>query len=111
MSTPGPNLNPTRAPHTKPHPAQVTEPHSSNPPADLAPQSALLNKAAIKSKPATYGLESCGAKSTVSAVVPQPALTSEVITPAMELKPCNAGVFTPSVAPKPFDAVKVTPPA
>ena len=77
----------------------------------FVPQPVLLDKAAIKSKPVTYVPRSCGAKSTVSAVVPQPAITSEVITPAMELKPCNAGVFTPSVAPKPFDAVKVTPPA
>ena len=41
------------------------------------------------------------------AVLPQPALTSNVLAPAVELKPSNAGVFTPPVAPKPFDAVKV----
>ena len=43
------------------------------------------------------------------AVLPQPALTSEVLAPAVELEPSNAGVFTPLVAPKPFDAVKVPP--
>ena len=43
------------------------------------------------------------------AVLPQPALTSEVLAPVVELEPSNAGVFTPPVAPKPFDAVKVTP--
>ena len=42
-------------------------------------------------------------------MVPQPALTSEVITPAVELKSSYAGVLTQSLASKPFDAVKVTP--
>ena len=42
-------------------------------------------------------------------MLPQPTLTSEVLALAVELEPSNAGVFTPPVAPKPFDAVKVTP--
>ena len=44
-----------------------------------------------------------------SAVVPQVALTSDVLTPAVELKSSDAGVLTQSVACKPFDAVKVHP--
>tara|TARA_B100000795_G_scaffold197536_1_gene151478 strand:- start:53 stop:220 length:168 start_codon:yes stop_codon:yes gene_type:complete len=43
------------------------------------------------------------------AVLPQLALTSDVLTPAVELEPTNAGLFTPPVAPKLFDARKVTP--
>ena len=42
-------------------------------------------------------------------VVPQPALSSDVITPAVELKTSYAVVLTQSVASKPFDAVKVPP--
>ena len=48
-------------------------------------------------------------KVTTSAVVPPPALTSEVITPAVELKSSYAGVLTQSLASQPFDAVKVPP--
>jgi len=42
-------------------------------------------------------------------VLPPPAVTSDVLTPAVELKPSDAEAFTPSVAPKPVDAVKVPP--
>ena len=44
-----------------------------------------------------------------SAMVPQPALTSDVITPAVELKSSYAGVLAQSLASMPFDAGKVAP--
>jgi len=44
-----------------------------------------------------------------SAVVPQLALTNDVITMAVELKSSDAGMLTQSVASKPFNAVKVPP--
>ena len=42
-------------------------------------------------------------------MVPQPALTSDVITPAVELKSSYAGVLAQSLASMPFDAGKVAP--
>ena len=42
-------------------------------------------------------------------MVPQPALTNDVITMAVELKSSDAGMLTQSVASKPFNAVKVPP--
>ena len=59
--TPSLSLNPTRAQTPSPAPYHATALHIS---AELASQFALLEQAAIKSKPASYA-ESCGANSTV----------------------------------------------